>query len=69
MIQNRRSVNYFDPARKSDKETIKKIIDFAVNAPSAYICNLGELLLFKATKQRKSSGISHTNSQRLKMLQ
>ncbi len=35
MIQNRRSVNHFDPARKPDKETIKKIIDLAVNAPSA----------------------------------
>ena len=36
MIQNRRSVNHFDPARKLDNETIKKIIDLAVNAPSAY---------------------------------
>ncbi|MDX9932753.1 MAG: nitroreductase family protein [Bacteroidales bacterium] len=36
MIQNRRSVNHFDPARKLDDETIKKIIDLAVHAPSAY---------------------------------
>jgi len=36
MIQDRRSVNHFDPARKLDNETIKKIIDLAVHAPSAY---------------------------------
>ncbi len=36
MIQNHRSVNYFDPAKKIDHETLKKIINLAVHAPSAY---------------------------------
>lgn len=36
MIQERRSVNNFDPTRKLDNETLKKIIDLAVHAPSAY---------------------------------
>ncbi|HPF00291.1 MAG TPA: nitroreductase family protein [Bacteroidales bacterium] len=35
MIQNRRSVNHFDAARKLDNETIRQIINLAVNAPSA----------------------------------
>ncbi len=33
MIQNRRSVNYFDPAKKIDHETLKNIINLAVYAP------------------------------------
>jgi len=36
MIQERRSVNHFDPTRKIDSDTLKKIINLAVNAPSAY---------------------------------
>ncbi|HBG70813.1 MAG: nitroreductase [Bacteroidetes bacterium GWF2_43_63] len=36
MIQERRSVNNFDPTRKLDNETLKKIVDLAVHAPSAY---------------------------------
>lgn len=35
MIRERRSVNFFDPTKKLDEETLKNIINLAVNAPSA----------------------------------
>jgi putative NAD(P)H nitroreductase len=36
MVTERRSVNFFDTTRKLGKETLKNIINLAVNAPSAY---------------------------------
>jgi len=36
IFETRRSVNFFDPSKPLDKETLKKIIDLAVTAPSAF---------------------------------
>jgi len=53
IIKNRRSVNHFDPSRKLDDETIKKIIDLAVNAPSAYNLQPWRIIVVKSDEEKE----------------
>jgi len=53
MIQERRSVNYFDPTRKMDIAQVKKIIDLAVNAPSAYNLQPWRIIIIQSDEAKE----------------
>lgn len=53
MIEDRRSVNNFDPTRKIDDETLKNIINLAVNAPSAYNLQPWRIIVIKSDEAKE----------------
>ncbi len=53
MIIDRRSVNSFDSSRQIDDETLRSIIDLAVNAPSGYNLQPWRIIVIKSEEAKE----------------
>jgi nitroreductase len=52
-IFERRSINFFDPARELEDSLLKEIIDLAVNAPSAFNLQPWDIIAVKSDEAKK----------------
>ncbi|WP_421902883.1 nitroreductase family protein [Maridesulfovibrio sp.] len=54
ILEKRRAVNYFDPARDVDQNLLKKIIEQAGNAPSSYNLQPWKLKVIRDMNRKKA---------------
>lgn len=62
IFENRRSVNFFNPAKDVSEETLKNIIDLAVYAPSAFNLQPWRVIAVRS-EEAKEKLFQHANQQ------
>ncbi|MBU0986010.1 MAG: nitroreductase family protein [Proteobacteria bacterium] len=53
LINNRRAVNFFDPAKEVSQELLKEMIEMASKAPSSFNLQPWNLIVLKADEEKK----------------